>query len=213
MFSFFCSDSPQYGKNLTFTNFTCGTGETCGCITNNRGGDFILETNDKLSGLTFSNANNKAYFLNVMNTGARSVQLLDTDGSITGLTPGGWLVSNATSDYVKGSANFHIPSGVTCTAKTDWRSYLCPLFAQGYGQIHLSNTNYASTSYLGTDGVDHKSELYSTHEDDTLIRAAYYPLGSSTTYFELTGNKRSSVSQQSTINNKNKQTNNKTTIE
>eukprot|EP01117_Protostelium_nocturnum_P016557 TRINITY_DN657_c0_g1_i1.p1 TRINITY_DN657_c0_g1~~TRINITY_DN657_c0_g1_i1.p1 ORF type:complete len:1272 (+),score=378.16 TRINITY_DN657_c0_g1_i1:136-3951(+) len=152
---------PQFSVRNTFVNFVSTPDRKAGALVPIFHGPFMLYPRNQFGHeLSFINAN-RVY----INYGPADCEygwnILDADGSVTGINGGAWIQSNETHFQRDG-----------CNWKEEWNAYVCPLFAEGYIQFSLTSDSAPSAAGGAGTGYDIPKTGGRT------IRSIVRPLGS-----------------------------------
>jgi hypothetical protein len=138
------NEGPQFYRNITCVNFVQDV-KPAGCLGSLDFGTFMHYTRNKYSDFKFINSNRvrlvplKPGVVDETGDGPMGAAFFDTDGSITDVKGGAWIVSNNSLLYDK-----------TCTPRYDWLGHICPPFPQGYLQLIVKNIAISGTNFIGT---------------------------------------------------------------
>ncbi|EFC49255.1 hypothetical protein NAEGRDRAFT_56847 [Naegleria gruberi] len=121
---------PQYIKNVTFLNYVTNQYRKAGSLGQLMNAPFKHQSMNRYVDLKFDDATNRVYIHDQFNDANRGTTILDIDGSVTGRSPGGWIVANDTLLTRKG-----------CTPVPLWQGHNCPVALEGYSQFAVVNLN------------------------------------------------------------------------
>eukprot|EP01117_Protostelium_nocturnum_P017612 TRINITY_DN719_c0_g1_i4.p1 TRINITY_DN719_c0_g1~~TRINITY_DN719_c0_g1_i4.p1 ORF type:complete len:1277 (-),score=435.67 TRINITY_DN719_c0_g1_i4:179-4009(-) len=153
---------PQFSVRNHFSGFKSTPQRRAAALVPLFNGPFMLYPKNHFGHeLTFDDDTNRIW----INYGGADVSygwnVLDADGSVTGIKGGAWIQSNET--------HFNRPG---CEWRANWNAFVCPLFGEGYVQFTLSAPN-------GIPGASSsQSEGYEIVKTGSrTIRAVVRPLG------------------------------------
>ncbi|PRP77174.1 hypothetical protein PROFUN_14515 [Planoprotostelium fungivorum] len=149
---------PQLLVNNKFVNFVSTDKRKAGALVSLAYGPYMNYPKNQLSQLTFDNANQ--VYIAYSNVDAQyGWNVIDIDGTTTGVKGGAWIQSNETHVRRQG-----------CQLKSSWNAYVCPLFAEGYVQL-------ATT----LPGLPESSGLFRENSTDSRkVHVSFYPFGGKT---------------------------------
>lgn len=127
----------QFGRNITFVNFTTDSIRRAGAVGVLPNGKNVLPPNDMLTQVTLVNSNNFAMAdSDGKKDGPNHVVVHDLDGSLTG----------AYGNTINSNNSILLGSG--CTKIAAWNGfYNCSQHPDGYSQISVINQNTANTDF------------------------------------------------------------------
>jgi len=138
-----------------------------GAIGNLRNGPNMLLPANRMAKLVYKQSNEvwlerlpNEFSANEEQDGPKALNLLDMDGTTTGII-GGWIVSNVSFMVSK------LPGA--CAPKPEWNAFICQPFFQGFVQLVLENRNTGATDFAGT----------TSGANPPFIRATFYRFGGS----------------------------------
>jgi cell migration-inducing and hyaluronan-binding protein len=155
----------QLFRNNVFRNFVSTPTRRAGAMGLLNSGRFLLHSRNRVSSSQFINSNQFWFQQTTTSDLNNNAQILDLDGSTTGIKGGGWIVAN--------NSLLITPE---CTAKYEWNGYACPVNRAGYIQFWMTNPSLSSTNYVGSNGVDYRSTVGTAGQ--TPIRLTFYKLQS-----------------------------------
>ncbi|KAL9656304.1 hypothetical protein ABK040_007917 [Willaertia magna] len=131
---------PQILRNVLFKNLMTNEYRYAGALGSLSNAPFKHQTRNRYAEIKFENAN-RYYVSTELYDGNKGTNILDIDGSVTDLKPSGWIVTNESITLFNG-----------CVPKPEWNAYKCPVFAEGYGQLRVTNVDVTATNIVGADG-------------------------------------------------------------
>ncbi len=137
----------QLFRNNMFKNFVSSPSRRAGALGLLSNGRFLLHPRNRVSAATFINANEFWFQKTTTSDLNNNAQILDLDGTTTGVRGGAWIV-----------ANNSITLQPDCVPRYEWNGYVCPPFRQGYFQLYMTNPDLAATNYVDPQGVDHPDQ-------------------------------------------------------
>lgn len=135
-------------------------------------GPFMLDTENRVFNLTFINANRFHVGSPLRGDNEYGWTVLDIDGSATGVTGGGWIVSQNSSHLLNPNCTY--PFFLTMiihyfklfliveTYRADWEAHFCPVFAEGYVQLTIVNQVTKAMDTVSLSGKDLAGTFNST---------------------------------------------------
>lgn len=167
-FNAYDNSGPQYSRNNTFYNFTTTSYRNAGAIGPLVGGSFILRTLNRYANNTIINSNliSMTYDSDTQTSWAT----LDLDGTVTGVTGGGWIMSNTS-----------LLLNPSCSYNSSWNAYFCPPSESSYLQLELDDwTGIPNNTDI--DGITY------TYPGGTKVwYGKYFQLGDSSKWASLYG--------------------------
>jgi cell migration-inducing and hyaluronan-binding protein len=137
----------QLYRNCVFKNFNSTASRRAGGLGLLTSGRFILHSRNRVSSASHINSNEFWFQQTTTSDLNNNAQILDLDGSTTGIRGGAWIVANAS-----------ILLQSDCTPRPSWNGYVCPPFRQGYVQLVITNPNLSGTSYVDANGVNYPDQ-------------------------------------------------------
>jgi len=131
---------PQYSVRNKFVNFINTPERPAGGLGALHNGPFILDTRNKLWGLTFENANAVRLKYNSRDADY-GYTVMDMDGSVTGKKTPAWIVSDKNPPLLNSD----------CEKRPDWEAWICPVFREGYAQFTIKGRQEPTGSVDGQD--------------------------------------------------------------
>eukprot|EP01117_Protostelium_nocturnum_P002040 TRINITY_DN1268_c1_g1_i3.p1 TRINITY_DN1268_c1_g1~~TRINITY_DN1268_c1_g1_i3.p1 ORF type:complete len:1001 (-),score=270.46 TRINITY_DN1268_c1_g1_i3:38-3040(-) len=152
---------PQFSVGNVFENFVSTPARRAAALVPLQHGPFMLYPRNHFGhNLTFINSNR--IYINYGNNDCEyGWNVLDADGSVTGIPGGAWIQSNETHFQREG-----------CEWKVEWNAYVCPLFGEGYVQFSLVSPTFPGAAGGAGTGYDIPKTGART------IRGIVRPLGS-----------------------------------
>ncbi|PRP82932.1 hypothetical protein PROFUN_06709 [Planoprotostelium fungivorum] len=148
---------PQQQQRNTYINFVSTSTRPAGALVSLAFGPFMLFPKNQYRALTFQNANQ--VYIDYKNVDAQyGWNVLDVDGSITGIKGGAWIQSNET--------HFRRPG---CQLNANWNAYVCPLFQEGYVQVSMVLSSATQGSTIPIEPATDSRNVFAT----------WFPLGGS----------------------------------